>query len=90
VRVRKETVVLREDDGEIEVPADDLVVVAEFGEPIYPGFRRLGRIDRGGEKPAHVVINAENYHALQTLRFSHTGKVGILSSTTRCSNFWEL
>ena len=64
-------------DGAIEdrVACDELVVVAEFGEPIYPGFRRLGSIDGGGDKPAHVVIKGENYHALEALRFSHTGKV---------------
>ncbi len=64
-------------DGEIEerVACDKLVVVAEFGEPIYPGLRRLGSIDRGGRKPAHVVIKGENYHALEALRFSHAGRV---------------
>src|SRR5438270_5192575 len=49
-------------DGESEtLPVDDLVVVADFGEPIYPGLRRLGSIDAGGDKPAHVVIKGENY-----------------------------
>ena len=63
-------------DGEVEeVPYAELVVVAEFGEPIYPGLQRLGSIDRGGDKPAHVVIKGENYHALEALRFSHAGKV---------------
>lgn len=59
----------------IEVPVEDLVVVAEFGEPIYPGLKHLGSVDRGGDKPAHVVINAENHHALEALRFTHAGKV---------------
>lgn len=35
-------------------PVDDLVVIADFGEPIYPGLRRLGSVNRGGDKPAHV------------------------------------
>jgi adenine-specific DNA-methyltransferase len=67
--------VLAADGAEEQVACDDLVVVAEFGEPIYPGLRRLGSIDRGGDKPAHVVIKGENYHALEALRFSHAGKV---------------
>ena len=57
------------------VPVDDLVVVAEFGEPVYPGLASVGSIRRGGDKPAHVVINAENHHALEMLQFTHAGKV---------------
>jgi len=57
------------------VAADDLIVVAEFRDPIYPGLRSTGRVERGGDKPYHTVINAENYHALQTLLYTHRGKV---------------
>lgn len=54
---------------------EDLVVVAEFRDPIYPGLVSTGRIERGGDKPFHTVINAENYHALQALLYTHEGKV---------------
>ena len=54
---------------------DDLVVVAEFRDAIYPGLASTGRIQRGGDKPSHIVINAENFHALQTLLFTHRGRV---------------
>ncbi len=54
---------------------DDLVVVAEFRDPIYPGLVSTGRIEDGGDKPFHTVINAENYHALQALLYTHEGKV---------------
>jgi adenine-specific DNA-methyltransferase len=54
---------------------DDLVVVAEFRDPIFPGLVSTGRVERGGDKPFHTVINAENFHALQTLLFTHRGKV---------------
>ena len=54
---------------------DNLVVTADFGEPIYPGLRRLGSIERGGAKPAHVVIKGENHHVLEALQFTHAGKV---------------
>tara|TARA_R110002020_G_scaffold152794_11_gene331734 strand:- start:94806 stop:96923 length:2118 start_codon:yes stop_codon:yes gene_type:complete len=53
----------------------DLVVVAEFRDPIYPGLVSTGKVERGGDKPFHTVINSENYHALQTLLFTHRGKV---------------
>ncbi len=54
---------------------DDLIVVAEFGDPVYPGLVSTGRVERGGDKPFHTVINAENYHALQLLLYTHEGKV---------------
>lgn len=58
-----------------EVAVDDVVVVAEFRDPIYPGLVSTGKVERGGDKPYHSVINAENFHALQTLLFTHRGKV---------------
>lgn len=58
-----------------DLPLDTLVVIADFGEAIYPGLRQLGSIDRGGDKPAHVVIKGENHHVLEALQFSHAGKV---------------
>src|SRR5687768_13794038 len=54
---------------------DDLVVVAEFRDSIYPGLVSTGKIERGGDKPYHAVINAENFHALQTLLFTHRGQI---------------
>jgi adenine-specific DNA-methyltransferase len=54
---------------------DDLVVVAEFRDPIYPGLVSTGKVERGGDKPFHTVINAENFYALETLSFTHRGKV---------------
>lgn len=54
---------------------DDLVVVAEFKDTIYPGMVSTGKVERGGDKPYHTVINAENYHALKALSWSHRGKV---------------
>ncbi len=65
-----------EHGGEPERAAiDSLVVISEFGEPVLPGFRHLGSVERGGDKPYHVVINGENHHALEALRFTHAGKV---------------
>lgn len=53
----------------------DLVVVAEFRDPIYPGLLSTGKVERGGDKPFHAVITAENYHVLQALLFTHRGRV---------------
>ena len=57
------------------VPREAVVVVADFGEPIFPGLRHLGSIRRGKDKPSHIVIKGENHHVLQALQFTHTGKV---------------
>ena len=54
---------------------NDLVFVADFRDPIYPGLVSTGRVERGSNKPFHTVINAENYHALEAMMFTHQGKV---------------
>ncbi len=54
---------------------DDLVVVAEFRDLVYPGLVSTGKVERGGEKPFHTVINGENYHALQALTYTHRGRI---------------
>lgn len=54
---------------------DDLVVVAEFRDPIYPGLVSGGTVERGRDKPFHAVISAENFHALEALLFAHRSKV---------------
>jgi adenine-specific DNA-methyltransferase len=64
------------DDGETTVVStDDLVVVAEFRDPIHPGLVTTGGVHRGGDRPAHTVINGENFHALKALTFTHRGTV---------------
>jgi adenine-specific DNA-methyltransferase len=57
------------------VALDDLVVVAEFRDTIYPGLVSTGSVQRGGNKPHHTVINGENYHVLKALTYTHRGKV---------------
>ena len=57
------------------VALDDLVVVAEFRDTLYPGLVSTGKVQRGGDKPFHTVINGENYHVLKALTYTHRGKV---------------
>jgi adenine-specific DNA-methyltransferase len=66
----------QQDSEIIEASAalDAVVVITDFGEPVFPGLRRLDPIKQGGPKPAHVVIKGENYHVLEALQFTHTGK----------------
>lgn len=58
-----------------KVSLDDLVVVAEFRDTLYPGLVSTGKVQRGGDKPFHTVINGENYHVLKALTYTHRGKV---------------
>jgi adenine-specific DNA-methyltransferase len=62
-----------------EFPVSDLVVVRSFGEPIYPALVPVDRVARGGpDKPWHVLINADNFHALQLLLYCYEGKVDVI------------
>ena len=54
---------------------EDLVVVAEFRDYIYPGLVSTGRVERGGDKHFHSVINGENFHVLEALTFTHRGRI---------------
>ncbi|WP_370301270.1 site-specific DNA-methyltransferase [Pseudooceanicola sp.] len=60
------------------VAVEDLIVVAEFRDYIYPGLVSTGKVERGGDKPFHTVINGENFHALEALTFTHRGKVDVI------------
>lgn len=58
-----------------KVKLADLIVIAEFRDFIYPGLVSTGKIERGGGKPFHSVINGENYHVLKALTYTHRGQV---------------
>ena len=72
------SILWEDEETEDGVVTDELVVVARVGDPIYPGLRSLGRVEKGGDKPAHTVINAENHHALQMLQFTHRAKIDVI------------
>ncbi|WP_162294624.1 DNA methyltransferase [Mycobacteroides abscessus] len=58
---------------------DNLVFVADFRDPIYPGLKPSGDpVLLGGDKPFHTVFNAENYHALEAMLFTHQGRVDLI------------
>lgn len=61
-----------------DILVDDLVVVAEFRDYIYPGLVSTGKVERGGDKPFHTVINGENYHVLEALTYTHRGTVNVI------------
>ncbi|MCX4338422.1 MAG: hypothetical protein OSJ72_02140 [Lachnospiraceae bacterium] len=53
------------DHAEVEVALDEIVVVAEFGEPIYPYLKPIDAVCNALENDLwHTLIEADNYHAL--------------------------
>ena len=79
-KIKKQNIAILEttDNKEVEVVEsniDDLIVIAEFQDYIYPGLLCTGLVENGINKPYHTVINGENYHALKALTFTHKGKI---------------
>ena len=64
------------DHAEAEFALDDLVAVAEFGEPIYPYLKPIDTVCNAPDSVLwHTLIEADNYHALQLLEYLYAGKV---------------
>lgn len=66
----------RESKETAEIALDDLVTVAEFGEPIYPYLKPIDTVCNAPDSDLwHTLIEADNYHALQLLEYLYAGKV---------------
>jgi len=76
----------RDNDGDLpkehaqnsieEIPISDLVVVKEFGDPIFPALIKLDEARNAEpERASHSLIQADNYHALQLLNYVVPRKV---------------
>lgn len=60
----------------IEYNIDELVCIAEFGEPIYPYLKPIDSVCNAPDSDLwHTLIEADNYHALQLLEYLYAGKV---------------
>jgi adenine-specific DNA-methyltransferase len=57
------------------VSLTDLLLVKPFGEAVYPVLQVTDQLEGDPGRPNHVIINGENFYALQALRFGLTGKV---------------
>ena len=68
---------LNRDEGVSEAfELEDLVCVAEFGEPIYPYLKPIDSVCNAPDSSlCHTLIQADNYHALQLLQYLYAGKV---------------
>lgn len=66
----------RQDHHVENFPLDELVAVAEFGEPIYPYLKPIDSVCNAPDSDLwHTLIEADNYHALQLLEYLYAGKV---------------
>ena len=60
----------RETHEQVTFQMDEIVAIAEFGEPIYPTLRPLDYVENAPDSDLwHTLIEADNYHALQLLEW---------------------
>lgn len=63
-------------DETAEFNIDEVVCVAQFGEPIYPYLKPMDSVCNAPDSDLwHTLIQADNYHALQLLEYLYAGKV---------------
>lgn len=63
-------------DVTAEFDPGEVMVVREFGEPIFPALVPMDAVAGGGaDAPWHTLIEADNYHALQLLEYLYAGQV---------------
>lgn len=64
------------DAAAAEWPIEELLVVRQFGEPIFPSLVPVDAVANGpADAPWHTLIEADNYHALQLLEYLYAGQV---------------
>lgn len=70
-------VIIKDNDGSVEeVLLESIVMVKQFGDPIFPALKKIDQVRNGdGNSPHHVLIEADNYHALQLLEYMYSNKV---------------
>ena len=76
---REKAICIRKYDKDAEKVSfalNDIVRVAEFGEPIYPCLKPVDSVCNAPDSDLwHTLIEADNYHALQLLEYLYAGQV---------------
>ena len=76
IAINNEKALCMKEDEQAEWNIADLVVVAKFGEPIYPYLKQIDSVCNAPDSDLwHTLIEADNYHALQLLEYLYAGKV---------------
>lgn len=68
----------KQDDNReiVELNRNDVVAVAQFGQPIYPYLKPMDAVKNAPDSDLwHTLIEADNYHALQLLVYLYGGMV---------------
>ena len=66
----------RETHEKVTFQLDEIVAIAEYGEPIYPTLKPLDVVQNAPDSDLwHTLIEADNYHALQLLEYLYAEKV---------------
>lgn len=59
-----------------EIFIEELVVVAQFGEPIFPKLIPIDKVKNSNDNLLwHILIEADNYHALQLMEYLYPKQV---------------
>ncbi|EJO23825.1 hypothetical protein HMPREF1148_2005 [Selenomonas sp. FOBRC6] len=77
LRMEGENVVCQLEDSDEEkiLSIDEVVTIARFGEAIYPCLKKIDTVENASESSLwHMLIEADNYHALQLLEYLYAGK----------------
>lgn len=60
----------------LKFPLNSLVCIAEFGEAVYPYLKPIDTVSNAPDSDLwHILIEADNYHALQLLEYLYAGQV---------------
>lgn len=67
------------DHTRIETKKDNLITVAEFGDPIFPYLKTIDKVKNAPNSSLwHTLIEADNYHALQLLDYLYARKLDVI------------
>lgn len=69
-----------DDAATIEFARGDILVEHDFAQPVFPTLRSIERPpDRGpADRPTHIVINGENYDALEVLMATNAADFDVI------------
>jgi adenine-specific DNA-methyltransferase len=60
----------------VQLPVEELVSVACFGDPIFPSLEPVAKVENAAKaSPWHTIIEADNFHALQLLAYLYPKQV---------------
>jgi adenine-specific DNA-methyltransferase len=60
----------------VQLPVEELVSVACFGEPIFPSLEPIAKVENAPKDgPWNTIIEADNFHALQLLAYLYPKQI---------------